>query len=135
MRAILISLAAVAVLGACAHARAVVPQNVPAAQWGGDHIDMQVTSAGAQIDFDCAHGAITGTLSVAKDGTFVAKGTYGAEHPGPVRDDGPPDQKATYSGTITGDAMTLRVVIEGQDQHGLAFQLVRNQPGNVRKCR
>ena len=103
--------------------------------WGGDHVQMQVTEDGATLDFDCAHGAITEPLRIAKDGTFLATGTYGAEHAGPTRRDEPADPKATFSGTVVGDAMTLRVVIDGQDPAGLRFQLVRNQPGKVRKCR
>lgn len=103
--------------------------------WGGDHVEMRTTPSGSTLDFDCAHGRIDGPLRVAKDGTFAGDGTYGAEHGGPARRDEPADQKARYSGKITRDLMTLRVVIEGQDSKGLEFQLVRNQPGNVRKCR
>lgn len=116
----------------CAHAPVQAAQPVV---WGGEHVEMQITAQGATLEFDCAHGAIAEPVRIEKDGTFVAKGTYGAERPGPARDGGPADPKATYSGTVTGDAMALRIVIDGQDPKGLGFQLTRNHPGTVRKCR
>ena len=29
--------------------------------WGGDHISMEVTDSGAEIEYDCAHGSVTET--------------------------------------------------------------------------
>ena len=103
--------------------------------WGGDHIEMEVTRTGARLEFDCAHGTIDEPLRADAQGSFTLKGTFTAERGGPTRDDNPPAPKATYSGTIHGTAMSLQVVVEGGDARGTIYELVRDQRGNVRKCR
>jgi hypothetical protein len=103
--------------------------------WGGDHIEMEVSRTGARIEFDCAHGTIDEPLRADAKGAFKVKGTFTPERSGPTRDDNPPAPKATYSGTITDAAMTLRIVIEGGDAQGTSYELTRDRRGNVRKCR
>jgi hypothetical protein len=103
--------------------------------WGGDHIEMEVTKAGARVEFDCAHGTIDEPLRADAQGAFTLKGTLTPERGGPTRDGSPPAPKATYSGTIYGTAMTLKVTIEGGDAQGTTYELIREQRGNVRKCR
>jgi hypothetical protein len=95
---------------------------------------MDVTKGGADLEFDCAHGTITEAVPEA-DGTFSLKGTFTPERSGPARDDAPRAAGATYSGTIAGDTMTLRVVLAGNDQEAAHYVLVRGSAGNVRKCR
>src|SRR5690242_409107 len=72
--------------------------------WGGPHVSLTTAdSGGATLDFDCAHGSITGPLSLAADGSFRLSGTYVREHGGPIRIGETPDsQDATYSGTVRG---------------------------------
>jgi hypothetical protein len=102
--------------------------------WGGDHVKLEMTRTGAQVEFDCAHGTIEAPLKPDAKGAFRAKGTFTPERGGPVRDDAvPPKVKATYSGTIKGDAMTLKVAIEGED--ATEYTLVRGQEPNLMKCR
>jgi len=97
---------------------------------------MEITADGARLEFDCASGAIAERVSPDAQGVFKVKGTFTPESRGPVRDDAAPRAlKATYSGTIKDDAMSLRVEIEGEDGPGRTFSLVRDHPGNVRKCR
>ena len=104
--------------------------------WGGDHVDLEVGASSATIEFDCAHGTFDEGLRIDKTGAFVVKGSFTPERSGPSRDDnGPRALKATYSGTIAKDAMTLRVVVDGQDPKGTTYQLTRGQRGNLRKCR
>ena len=104
--------------------------------WGGDHIEMEITADGARLEFDCATGAIGERVNPDGHGAFKVKGTFTPESPGPVRDDAVPRAlKATYSGTIKDDAMSLRLEIEGEEGPGRTFSLVRDRPGNVRKCR
>ena len=105
----------------------------PTALWGGDHVRMDVTSNGAELDFDCAVGMITEVVP-EKDGAFTLKGTFTPQRSGPSRDDGPRAIAATYAGTIEGDTMTLRIVLPGQDQPA-QYVLERGRPGTVRKCR
>lgn len=103
--------------------------------WGGDHIEMEVTRTGARLEFDCAHGTIDEPLRPDPQGAFKVKGTFTAERGGPTRDENQPPPKATYSGTIYGTAMSLQVVVEGGDARGTIYELIRDQRGNVRKCR
>jgi hypothetical protein len=103
--------------------------------WGGDHIEMEVTRTGARIEFDCARGTIDQALRPDAKGAFKVRGTFTPERSGPTRGEDAPSPKATYSGTIAGDAMTLRVVVEGGDPQGTSYELTRDRRGNVRKCR
>jgi hypothetical protein len=103
------------------------------ATWGGDHVRMTVTASGAELDFDCAAGTIT-EIVPETDGPFSLKGTFTPQSSGHTRDGGSRTGAATYSGTIDGDTMTLRIVLSGQDQTA-SYVLVRGRQGNVRKCR
>ena len=88
--------------------------------WGGEHIELHVAAKGATLEFDCAHATIGETLRPDAQGVFHVKGTFTSERSGPVRDDvTAPALNATFSGTIKDDAMTLKIVIEGQDAKGL----------------
>jgi hypothetical protein len=101
--------------------------------WGGDHVRLDVTKTGADLDFDCAHGTITG--AIPETGTFKLKGTFTPERSGPARDDAPRDVPATYAGTITQDSMALRIEVDGNTKDALTYMLSRGSMGKVRKCR
>jgi len=104
--------------------------------WGGDHIELQVGAKDATVDFDCAHGTIDAAIAPDSNGHFEVKGTFTAEHAGPVREDSSQTRPATYAGTIKEDAMVLRVTPGGQDPPPpTTYELTRGRPGNVRKCR
>jgi hypothetical protein len=104
--------------------------------WGGDHVEMHVTAKGASIEFDCAHGTIDAPLKPDSKGHFELTGTFAPQHAGPVREDSSQILAATYTGTITQDAMSLRVTIAGKDAPPpMDYELVRGQAGNVRSCR
>ena len=122
----------ITILGALAWVGAT--QDAPVV-WGGDHIEMEVTRSGARLEFDCAHGTIDEPLRPDPQGAFKLKGTFTPERGGPSRDENRPAPRATYSGTIYGTAMALKVVVEGGDAKGTIYELVRDQRGNVRKCR
>ena len=111
---------------------------VPAGQtaiWGGDHVRMEVTKSGADLEFDCATGTITEAIP-ATEGTFSLKGTFTPERGGPTRDgDTSRTVDASYSGTIKNDTMTLRVVMGGKDQEAATYVLVRGREGRLMKCR
>src|SRR5712675_2017994 len=90
-----------------------------ATMWGGDHIEMRMTADGARLEFDCATGTITERVRPDAQGAFKVKGTFTPESHGPVRDDAAPRAlKATYSGTIKDDAMSLGLEIEGEEGPG-----------------
>ncbi len=102
--------------------------------WGGDHLELEVTADGANLNFDCASGTITHSLAVDAQGKFRAKGTFTRERPGPVTRDSPGAAQATYTGAIQGDTMHLVVSAGGPEPYG-EYVLTRGKPGRVVKCR
>ncbi|MGA9565419.1 MAG: hypothetical protein WBS19_07845 [Candidatus Korobacteraceae bacterium] len=102
--------------------------------WGGDHLELDVTADGANLDFDCASGTITQSLAVDAHGVFRARGTLARERPGPVMRDSPGPAQATYTGTIQGDTMHL-VVSSGSPEPYGEYVLTRGKPGRVVKCK
>jgi ketosteroid isomerase-like protein len=102
--------------------------------WGGDHVGLEATPTGAQLDFDCAHGTIDEAIRLDADGRFDAKGTYEREGPGPVRKDVPAKTAARYRGVVRGDTMSLTVEPAGFDAEFPALELGRGRLPRVRKC-
>jgi hypothetical protein len=102
--------------------------------WGGENVRMEVTGAGAQLQFSCSRGTIDEAL-VLKDGRFSTQGTFTAEGPGPIREDNPPKkQPATYSGSVQDKSMTLTVKLNKTDEQVGNFTLEFGKPGRVRRC-
>lgn len=104
--------------------------------WGGEHIQLNVTADGATLEFDCASGTITKPLAADAQGSFKVKGTFTRERPGPVMRDNPNTAAAaTYSGTITGNAMRLSITTGPQNESIGDYVLARGQTGKVFKCK
>ena len=103
--------------------------------WGGDHISLEVTDSGAEINYDCAHGSITEKIVPDGRGNFVVKGLHVREHPGPIRQgEDQAGKPATYHGLIDGETMTLTVTLSGSDEAVGTFTLTHGKSGRVRKC-
>jgi hypothetical protein len=82
---------------------------VPEGPWGGEHVGLVVSSSGATVLLDCAHGEITVPLRLEPDGGYSLPGYY-------VRDVGPPTgvenrRPATYFGRFDGRQLTLSVTL------------------------
>jgi hypothetical protein len=105
------------------------------AVWGGEHLAIEVTADGANLDFDCATGTITGVLTPDVQGKFTVAGTLVRERPGPTMRGGNPEAQAKYSGTIQGDTMHLVVTVEGSNEPYGKYVLTRGNAGRVLKCR
>lgn len=104
--------------------------------WGGLHIQFTVARGAVEIDYDCAHGAITVPLTVDRQGRFNWRGTYTREHGGPIRMDEKVDnQVATYSGSLTANTMKLKVRLENSSSEPQTFTLERDKVGRVFKCK
>ncbi len=102
--------------------------------WGGEHILLEVSEKGAEVEFDCAHGQITQPITLDKHGDFDVAGTFTPEHGGPVRrDENTPPSPTRYSGHADVDTMSLTVTL-GKETLG-AFTLTRNASPILRKCR
>jgi hypothetical protein len=83
--------------------------------WGGPAAELLVKdpASGATIDFSCASGTIQGPLDLGPDGSFKWPGTWSAGG-GPARDPNP--QSAIYFGTVSGNVMTLQIIVNGNAQ-------------------
>lgn len=110
-------------------------QRIAMGVWGGPHINMDVGSHTAKIEFDCAHGEIEGPLVVDSEGKFQLRGTFTRERGGPVRaDEVPQPEPATYIGTIKGNRMTLTLKLSDSEDSE-TFTLEKGKAGELFKCK
>jgi hypothetical protein len=136
MRLLVLSLL---LLGAAASAnpgRATPPAaEIPGGSWGGEHVALVASESGASLQFDCAHGAIAGRLSLGTDGRFDLAGDFASEHGGPIRKNEVEERRpARYRGRVEGKRMTLVVEIAGESSLG-PFSLELGNPGRIVRCR
>ena len=102
--------------------------------WGGQSIAMEVTDAGATIEYDCAHGRITEKISPHADGKFEAKGIHKRERGGPMRQGEDEGQPAIYRGSVKDETMTLTVELAENNEAVGTFTLTQGKTGRIRKC-
>jgi Kazal-type serine protease inhibitor-like protein len=67
-------------------------------------------ASGGVLELDCARGTIIGPLDVAADGSFRWSGSYALEG-GPIVYPPPAPRPAVYTGSVSGDTITLQVAI------------------------
>ncbi len=109
-------------------------QRIPAGVWGGEHINIEVGEKSATIEYDCAHGMIQGPLTLDSNGRFNLRGTHTPERGGPVRADDPGrSEPATYTGSISGNKMTLTLKLAGGEDE--TFTLEKGKQGDLFKCK
>lgn len=102
--------------------------------WGGMHVTLETSERGASLEFDCATGTIREPIVLDSAGHFDVAGSYNREGPGPVRQGVQTDSSARYSGTVTGEEMTLAVRLEGSSEPLLNLSLTRGKQGKIQKC-
>lgn len=123
---------ALAALGGCATA---VSQGPVTGNWGGEHVGLVLDERGGRLDYDCAAGTITEPLVQSRDGSFAASGMHTPGQGGPDRAGYiPPSFAARYSGTISGNTMTLRVAVPSRDLTMGPFRLRRDAPPQLLRC-
>jgi len=111
-------------------------QRIQSGSWGGPHIRLEVESNSATVNYDCAHGTITGPLTIDSKGRFTWKGTHQREGPGPIRVNRPPtDQAVIYTGTVSGKTMTMTVKFAESGETVDTFTLQLGRAGRVFKCK
>jgi hypothetical protein len=111
------------------------PDRVTVGTWGGDHIRLDVTAAGATTEYDCAHGTIDEPLALDRDGRFSVIGTHTIEHGGPVRIDEPQNRHpARYDGQVSGDTMQISVTVTDMQQTVGAFTVKLSAASRLLKC-
>ncbi|MCU1310190.1 MAG: hypothetical protein JWO20_1315 [Candidatus Angelobacter sp.] len=109
---------------------------IPPSHWGGEHAAMEVTADGAQLEFDCAHGQITGPVRLNRNGNFDVAGTFSPEHGGPVlRDEESSTPPARLTGQVKGDTLVLKVIPAGAKEPSGTFTLVKGAEPRLMKCR
>ncbi|MGQ0762355.1 MAG: hypothetical protein ACT4OT_10130 [Acidobacteriota bacterium] len=102
--------------------------------WGGEHIAMEVTDAGATIEYDCAHGRITERIAPDAEGKFAARGFHTRERGGPVRQGENDEEPAIYRGSVKDETMTLIVELAENNEAVGTFTLTQGKTGRIRKC-
>ena len=103
--------------------------------WGGEHIAMEVTAAGAIIEYDCAHGRITERIATEADGKFEAKGIHKRERGGPTRQGEDEGQPAVYRGSVKDETMTLTVELAENNESVGTFTLTQGKKIGRASCR
>jgi len=103
--------------------------------WGGSHVSMSVTSAGARLEYDCAEGVIEEALRPDAAGRFTANGIHTPGHGGPIRvDEVLPSFRARYEGRVDGERMDLLVTLTETGVALGSFQLRRGNSGILLRC-
>jgi hypothetical protein len=117
---------------------AVAGDKLAAGVWGGQHLRMEVREGGVEFEFDCGGGQIEGPIALDGEGRFDVKGTFIAQHAGPVlRDEEANARPARYKGRVRGDTLTLTVTFEGskEEEERNTYTLTRGSEGRLMKCR
>ena len=103
--------------------------------WGGNHAGLVLDLTGGQLQYDCAAGRIDGAVIPNEIGEFHVNGSHTPATGGPLRQgEEPPTYEASYQGAMSGDTMTLRVIVR---QTGLVlgpFTLRKDAPPVLTRC-
>jgi hypothetical protein len=101
-------------------------------RWSSGPACLSVTESSVDIYSGCWHGQFK-RPQVGSDGTFSGEGTYRFEA-GPVRDE--TGQTALFSGSISGDTLTLTVVRTDKSISAVSYALSPSGEGEcVPLCR
>ncbi len=107
---------------------------VPSGAWGGAHIALDVTDAGATVTFDCAKGTISAPLLLDRDGRFALAGTFAPERGGPTRKDGERARPARYTGSLHESTLTVAVLLTENSETVGTFTLTRGGAARLVRC-
>jgi hypothetical protein len=109
-------------------------KRVAEGRWGGQHLRLEVSADGAEFEFDCAHGRLTGPLTL-NNGRFAAAGTYVRER-GRVRmDDSEEGQRVYFKGQVEGSRMTLSFSLAEDGSEAETFTLIHGAEAKLFKCK
>lgn len=122
----------VALLGAEASSRTRAKKQLPKGNWGGKHINLTITDAGAQFEFDCGSGKINGPIMLDRKGRFRLQGTYTDQVAAPSAT--PQHQTVTYAGQVKGKQMTLKITFTENSKSTASYSLRFGQTTRLTKC-
>ena len=104
--------------------------------WGGQHIRMEITDKGAEIEYDCAHSTIDEAIVPDRGGRFAVKGRFTREHGGPIREkEEPSSSPVRYVGEVNAKILTLTVTNTATNETLGSFTLTEGGQGRLMKCR
>lgn len=104
--------------------------------WGGEHIRLEVTDTGADVEYDCAHGTIDEPVILDSAGNFDVKGRYTPQHAGPIRGDEQGNSSSVrYVGHARDTELTLTITIPEKKETIGNFTLTHRSDGRLMKCR
>jgi len=104
--------------------------------WGGQHIRAEVSEGGAEIEFDCARGAIPKQITLNSSREFDVSGTFTPEHAGPVRnDENTSGRPVRYKGTVDQQELSLTISDANTKEVIGTFTLKFGNEGRLMKCR
>lgn len=134
MRTVWIS-AAIAIAGCTAGPQRPVPgQIIPAGQWGGEQIALDVAADGSgRIEMSCASAEFNGPVSLDSGGHFLTAGRFAAGT-GVAMKDAPPPVPANISGRLDpGGILWLDIALAGSYPVRNA-RLKRGATPNLLRC-
>ena len=103
--------------------------------WGGSHVSMEVTLAGARLEYDCAAGVIEEPLRLDAESRFTSMGLHTPGRGGPIREgEVLPSFRARYDGQVMNAEMSLRVTLTETGVEVGVFQLRRGSSGVLFRC-
>ena len=122
----------VVLLAGCLEANAPTPVT---GDWGGQHLGLVASAAGADLEYDCATGKMAEPIRPDQSGRFLVAGEHYPGHGGPIRvDEEPVKRPARYAGQVRGDTMTLTVTLTDSNEVLGSFTLVLGRSPRVFKC-
>ncbi len=94
-----------------------------------------VSTTGASLEFDCAHGTVDDAPLLDSQGQFNLSGVYVREHGGPIRDGEPEDSHpALYFGQLQESRVTLSIRLTDDAMQIGPYEAERGQPPRLFKC-
>ena len=110
--------------------------DVQSGTWAGEHIVMDVTAAGATVEFDCAHGTLDAPLTLDSGGRFDVAGSFSPERGGPTRGDAQSRAvPARYTGSFKDSTLTVTVVLTDSAETVGVFTLRHGARARLFKCK
>ena len=102
--------------------------------WGGDRLQLVMSSKGGKLESDCASGAFAGPIKLAKDGSFSARGTFDDHQAGPQKaDDRHNAHPARFDGRLQNGIVHLSITPVG-DTKGRHYALRKDARIKLIRC-
>jgi len=102
--------------------------------WGGPNLRMEVNDSGADLEFACGSGTISGPIELNQNGEFRASGTFKQDSFGPTREGAVTDREASFTGSLEGDTLKIEMVLSGEDRVQ-KFTVNRGRGTKLVKCK